>query len=43
MPKAGWTEVVGAAMNVVNPLELEGLVVLGVTPKLKPLIKKSTH
>lgn len=37
VPKAGWTEVVGAAMNVVNPLELEGLVVLGVTPKLKPL------
>lgn len=40
MPKAGWTEVVGAAVSVVNPLELEGLVVLAVTPKLKPLIKK---
>lgn len=40
MPKAGWTEVVEAAVSVVNPLELEGLVVLAGSPKLKPLIKK---
>lgn len=40
MPKAGRTEVVGAAVSVVNPLELEGVVVLAVTPKRKPLIKK---
>lgn len=43
MLKAGWTEVVGAAVSVVNPLELEGLVVSTGSPKLKPLIKKSTH
>lgn len=40
VPKAGWTEVVGAAVNGVNPLELEGLVVSTGRPKLKPLIKK---
>lgn len=37
VPKAGWTEVVGAAVSVVNPLELEGLVVSTGIPKLKPL------
>lgn len=37
VPKAGWTEVVEAAVSVVNPLELEGLVVLAGSPKLKPL------
>lgn len=37
VPKTEGTEVVGAAVSVVNPLELEGLVVLAASPKLKPL------
>lgn len=42
MPKAGWTEVVGAAVSGVNPLELEGLVVSTGDPMLKlKLIRKT--